>query len=64
MRAGQFYNAFDGLAFLFLKIDQVLVQNAKDPVQAAEDFLDLIGMPARLLNDPGHARVNHRRRSA
>ena len=61
---GSVFEPFNGRALLLLQIDQILIENPKNAVQAAVDFRDLVRMPARFLNDAGHAGVDDRRRPA
>src|SRR5436309_12696195 len=58
------FQTFDRLAFLLLQVNQIFIKNPEDAVQAAINFLNLIGMPSRFLNNARHAGIDDRCRPA
>ena len=53
----------DGARFLLVKVNQVLIQDAEDAIEPTVNFFDLLGVLAGLLDNTGHAGVDHRGRS-
>ena len=63
-RGGRVFQPFDGRPFFLLQVDQILVENSQNAVQAAINLLDLFRIPSGLLDHASHAGVNDRRRPA
>ena len=62
-RRGRVFQPFDGFSFLLVNVDQLLVKNAENAVDAPIDFLNAL-VPPRFLNHPGQARIDHGGRPA
>ena len=54
---GRMAQSFNGLGLLLVDVDQLLIENAEDAVEAAVNFLDAL-MFAGFLKHAGEARVN------
>ena len=62
--AGCVLEFLDRAGLFLVQVDQVFMEDAINTIQAAVYFLDIVQVPAGLLNDPGHAGIDHRRRAA
>ena len=60
---GGMLQPFDGLGLLLVDVDQVLIQDAENAIEAAVNFLDAF-MFARFLDDACHTGVDNRGGSA
>ena len=54
---GGVFKALDGLGLFLVDVNQLLVEEAEDAVEAAVDFLNTF-VPARFLDDSRHAGVD------
>ena len=62
--AGCVLEFLDRAGLFLVQVDQVFVEDAINTIQTAVDFLDVVQMPACLLDDTGHAGIDHRSRAA
>jgi hypothetical protein len=61
---GRVFQPLDRAGVEFVEVDEVLVQDAEDAVEAAVNLLDASGVFAHALDDTSQACVDHRRGSA